>query len=226
VVAELFVISIDMKIIITGSTGTAGSEVARQAVADDDIEQVILIARKPTHIRHPKIREIIHQNFLDYSGLENVFKEADACIWCLGISQTQVTKEEYFVITHDYAVAAGKAMLAANPSITFLFLSGQGADTTEKSRVRFARVKGQTENVLRAMNFKKLLIFRPGGINAVTRPDKMSAHKKFETVLVSVMKAIIPGTVVDTDVLAKAMLKTIKQDTGLVIIDHKTIRRL
>jgi uncharacterized protein YbjT (DUF2867 family) len=215
-----------MKIIITGSTGTVGSELVRQAVADKDVEQVILLARRPSEIKHPKIREIIHKNFLDYSGLENIFKEAEACLWCLGISQTQVSSKEYVVITYDYAVAAAMAMLVANPSITFLFLSGQGADSTEKSRVLFARVKGRTENALKAMNFRKLLIFRPGGINAVTKGKNMSAQKKFETILVKAMKFIIPWSVVDTDVLAKAMLKSIKEDTGRVIIDHKTIRQL
>ena len=215
-----------MKIIITGSTGTVGSELVRQAVADNDIQEVILLARNPTDTKHPKIREIIHKNFLDYSGLENVFKEADACLWCLGISQTRVSKEQYFVITYDYAVAAAKAMLAAKPDITFLFLSGQGADSSEKSRILFARVKGQTENALRAMPFKRLLIFRPGGIHAVSRQRNMPAQKKFERMFVKAMKVLIPWTVVDTDVLAKAMLKSIKQDNGTVIIDHKTIRQL
>lgn len=198
----------------------------RQAVTDNDIEEVILLARNPYETKHPKIREVIHKNFLDYKGLENIFKEADACLWCLGISQATVTKDQYFVITHDYAVAAARAMLDANPSITFLFLSGQGADSTEKSRILFARVKGQTENALRAMNFSKLLIFRPGGINAVTKRRNMSLQKKFETILVKTMKVVIPWTVVDTDVLAKAMLKSIKENTGLVIIDHRAIRRM
>ena len=125
-----------MKIIVTGSTGTVGSELVRESVTDDSIEKITLLARSPANITHPKIKEIIHKDFLHYTGLENVFKEADACIWCLGISQTKVSKEEYFKITHDYAVAAAKAMLVANPSITFLFLSGQGADSSEKSSVR------------------------------------------------------------------------------------------
>jgi uncharacterized protein YbjT (DUF2867 family) len=215
-----------MKIIVTGSTGTVGSEVVRQAVADKDIEQVILIARNPSETKHPKIREIIHKNFLDYNGLKSIFKEANACLWCLGISQASVTRDQYFVITYDYTVAAAKAMLDANPSITFLFLSGQGADSTEKSRILFARVKGKTENALRAMNFRKLLIFRPGGINAVTKQKNTSPQKKFETILVKAMKVVVPWAVVDTDVLAKAMLKSIKENTGPVIIDHKTIRRL
>jgi uncharacterized protein YbjT (DUF2867 family) len=215
-----------MKILVTGSTGTVGSEVVRQAVSDKDIEQVISLARNPCETKHPKIREIIHKNFLDYNGLENIFNEADACLWCLGISQASVTRDQYFLITYDYTIAGAKAMLKANPSVTFLFLSGQGADSTEKSRILFARVKGQSENALRAMNFRKLLIFRPGGIHAVTKHRNTSPQKKFETILVKAMKLVIPWAVVDTDVLAKAMLKTVKENTGLVIIDHKTIRRL
>jgi len=215
-----------MKIIITGSTGTVGSELVREAVADNDIEEVILLARKPSEIKHPKIREIIHKNFLDYSGLENIFRETDACLWCLGISQTKVSKEDYFIITYDYTVAAAKAMLAANPGITFLFLSGQGADSTEKSRVRFAKVKGQTENSLRAMNFRKLIIFRPGGINPVSKSKNASLNKKFEFLFIQLMKVIVPWAVVNTDVLAKAMLKSIKQDNGQVILSHKMIRQL
>ena len=215
-----------MKIIITGSTGTVGSELVREAVADNDIEEVILLARKPSEIKHPKIREIIHKNFLDYSGLENIFRETDACLWCLGISQTKVSKDDYFIITYDYAVAAAKAMLAANPAITFLFLSGQGADSTEKSRVRFAKVKGQTENALRAMNFRKLIIFRPGGINPVSKSKNASINKKFEFLFIQLMKVIVPWAVVNTDVLAKAMLKSIKQDNGQIILSHKMIRQL
>ena len=215
-----------MKVIVTGSTGTAGAEVVRQAVADNDIDEVILLARKPTETIHPKIRQIIHQNFLDYNGLQGVFKEADACIWCLGISQTQVSKEDYFTITHDYAVAAAKAMLAANPSMSFLFLSGQGADSSERSSVRFAKVKGQTENALKAMKFKHLIIFRPGGIYPVNKSKSLSLHKKFEMSFIRLMKATAPWTVINTDELAKAMLKSLKQPAGQVIISHKMIKAI
>ena len=215
-----------MKVIVTGSTGTVGAEVVRQAVTDDDIEELFLLARKPTETIHPKISQIIHKNFLDYNGLESVFKEADACIWCLGISQTQVSKEDYFTITHDYTVAAAKAMLAANPSISFLFLSGQGADSSERSSVRFAKVKGQTENALKAMNFKNLIIFRPGGIYPVNKGKDLSLHKRFEISFIRLMKTIVPWTVIDTDELAKAMLKSLKQPAGNVIISHKMIKAI
>jgi nucleoside-diphosphate-sugar epimerase len=215
-----------MKIIITGTTGTVGSEVVRQAVADNDIDEVILLARKPSEIKHHKITEVIHTDFLNYDGLADIFGRADACIWCLGISQTRVSKDEYFTITYEYTVAAAKAMLASNPSIIFLFLSGQGADTSEKSTIRFAKVKGQAENALRKMNFKRLIIFRPGGIYPVSRNSNSSLYKKSEVAFIRLMKLIVPWTVINTDALAKAMLKSIKQDTGQVILSHNDIRLL
>jgi uncharacterized protein YbjT (DUF2867 family) len=215
-----------MKIIVTGATGTVGSEVVRQAITDDSIEQVTVLARKPAETKHTRIREVIHKDFLNYSGLENIFRENDACIWCLGISQSRVSKSDYFTITYEYAVAAGKAMLQSNPGITFLFLSGEGADSSEKSRVRFAKVKGQTENALKKMPFKNLIIFRPGGIYPVVRSKNETTYKKMEISVIRLMKLFAPFSVVNTDVLAKAMLKSIKINSGSMTYGHKSITQL
>src|SRR5690349_19807852 len=100
-----------MKIILTGATGMVGSEVLRQAIADPGISEVTAITRSSPGISHPKLSVIIHKDFLNYTGLEDVFRSHDACLWCLGISQTLVSREEYEVITYDYALAGATAML-------------------------------------------------------------------------------------------------------------------
>lgn len=212
-----------MKIIVTGATGTAGSEVVRQAINDDNVEVITIVARRASGFKHSKITEIIHTDFLHYNSLEDIFRKHDACVWCLGISQSRVNKEEYFTITYEYVVAAARAMLQANSNITFLFLSGEGADTSGKSRVRFAKVKGQAENALTAMPLNKLIIFRPGGIFPVVRSESEGLYKKMEIGFVRIMKAVVPSTVVTTDVLAKAMLKSLKQANGSVLVRHKAI---
>jgi putative NADH-flavin reductase len=143
-----------MKLIITGATGMAGSEALRQAIADDEIESITIIVRRVIDITHPKLKTILHQNFLDYSLLENEFKNNDAIIWCLGISQNVVSKNEYIKITYDYAIAFARNILHANPEISFLFLSGRGADNTEKTKLLFGKIKGRTENALMKMPFK------------------------------------------------------------------------
>jgi hypothetical protein len=89
-------------------------------------------------LAHPdteKFTEIIHADFLDYSGLENRMKGHDACYWCLGVSQMKVRKEDdYHRFTHDFTIEAAKVMEKLNPGMTFCFLSGMGTDETQKSK--------------------------------------------------------------------------------------------
>ena len=127
-----------MKLILTGATGFAGGEVLKQALADPAIERVTVLTRRPLGLIHTKVSEVIVRDFLDYSAIRI---DADACIWCLGVSQSQVGKEQYVVITHDYAVAAAAAMIAANPRLRFCFVSGRSADPTEKASQLYARIK-------------------------------------------------------------------------------------
>src|ERR1700759_2537834 len=136
-----------MKIILTGATGFVGDEVLRQALDDPSIDQVVVLTRRPVGVSNPKLNEIVLDDFLDYSGLGDQLK-ADACIWCLGVSQTAVSKDEYIKITLDYTIAAARAMLAANPQIRFCFVSGRGADWDEKSMTLYGKIKGRTEKEL------------------------------------------------------------------------------
>ncbi len=159
-----------MQIIVTGATGMVGSEVVRQALIDPAITLVTELVRKPLSISNQKLKNIIHQDFKNYNGLEDMIKQHDACVWALGISQAKVkSDDEYHRITYDYTIAAANAILHVNPGMTFLFVSGEGADTTMNSKTLFARVKGETENVLNKLAFKKLYIIRPGMIKAVEK---------------------------------------------------------
>jgi uncharacterized protein YbjT (DUF2867 family) len=215
-----------MRVLIFGATGTAGSEVVRQAILDPEITLVTVVVRKPLDFTHPKMQTIIHRDYLDYNEMLPVFRETDACIWCLGISQTKVNKEQYFIITYDYAVNAAKAMLSVNPQISFVFLSGQGADSTEKSKVLFARVKGQTENALKSMPFKSYFIFRPAGIVPVVKQKNLAFLKKAEFSLLKFMAIILPMFTISTVQLAKAMLVLIKHGDKFRLLENKDIKEI
>lgn len=215
-----------MKIIITGATGMVGAETLRQAIADDSITEVTAIVRKPLTLQHSKVKTILHQNFNDYSGLSEVFKNNDAFVWALGISQSQVSKAEYEVITFDYTMAAAKAMNAANPDLIFLFVSGEGADVTEKSRTIFARIKGKAENALMAMKIKNLCIVRPGGIQPITPNPNMPFVYKLFLPLFPVMKLIYPSMVITSVQLGKVILKIIKQKGNTILFRNKDLLQL
>lgn len=215
-----------MKIVIFGATGTAGSEVVRQAIADNEIDQVFVVSRQLMDYNHPKVRSILHRDFLNYKELLPIFKEVDACIWCLGISQTMVSKEQYVVITYDYVMAAAKAMLSVNPEISFVFLSGQGADSKEKSRILFARVKGKAENALKSLSFKHLYVFRPAGIVPAVLHANLTSGKKWEFRILKITARLLPWFTISTIQLAQAMLILVKNKKDSILLENAQIKEI
>lgn len=215
-----------MKIIVTGATGTAGKEVVRQAILDNEVDEIIAVSRKPVLLENPKIRQILHQDFMNYDRLLNEFSNADAFIWCLGISQSQVTKTVYEQITFDFTIAAAKAWHASNKSGTFVFLSGAGADTSEKSRTLFARIKGKAENELHRINGLKLIIARPAGIKPIHKNPNMPFIYKLFLPIFPLLERLTPNHVIASDVLAKALLKLAKQGSADPLVENKELQKL
>lgn len=203
-----------------------GSEVLRQAIADDAIKEIIALVRRPPEVAHQKITVVIHHDFLNYDAVMNLFKKCDACAWCLGISQLQVTKQQYITITYDYAVAAAKAMLAANPAIHFLFVSGNKADRTEKSSVLFARLKGKTENALLAMGFNQLTIVRPDAIWPKHKNKRAPLAYKLAFPFFPLVERFTPSKIIGSVQLARAILRLLKFPGKQVTYENTELRLL
>lgn len=214
-----------MKIILTGASGTAGSEVLRQALVDPQITDVLVLSRRPLDISDPKLRVAVLPNFLDYATVAAQFAGYDACLWCLGISQTAVGKDEYEMITCGYTLAAARAMQAAGADFRFCFLSGRGADSNEKSSILFARIKGKTENALTALGQPKAWHFRPGYIHPTTAPPR----RKFErwlSPLTPFFYRFLPAHIISTAELARAMLFVARHGTDKTILENDDIRTI
>ena len=190
-----------MRVLVFGSTGMVGQGVLRECLADPGVSEVISVVRSSTGRTQPKLREIVHADFLSFDTLR---LDADACFWCLGVSSNGMTEADYSRITHDYTIAAAKAMNA--PTMTFIFVSGQGADGT----AMWARVKKRTEDDLFAMPFKSVYVFRPGfiqpldGIRSRTRLYNILYPALYPVMLL--MKALAPAQITDTRRVGRAML--------------------
>src|SRR6202158_2886449 len=156
-----------MKVILFGATGMVGQGCLRECLLDADVESVLAVGRSPTAQRHAKLREIVHDNFLDFSGIESQLAGYDACFFCLGVSSVGMSEERYRHLTYDITMAAAKTLSKLNPGMVFVYVTGRGTDSTEQGSLMWARVKGKTENDLLKLPFKAADMVRAAGSAAL-----------------------------------------------------------
>lgn len=154
------------RVVIFGATGTVGAGALLECLDHPDITEVICVLRHPTGRSHPKLREVIHRDFSDFTPLASELSGVDGCLWAIGVPQTGRSEQQYTEITHDHAVAAIRVLREQSPGCCFVFISAAGADETEGSNTLWARVKGRAENAVLDAGFARALIFRPGAIVA------------------------------------------------------------
>jgi hypothetical protein len=155
-----------------------GEGVLHECLLHDDVLEVLVIGRRPCGISHPKLKEIVHENFLDITPLENRLAGYDACFFCLGVTSIGKNEEQYYKLTYTLTMHIASILSRLNPKMVFCYVSGAGTDSSEKGRSMWARVKGKTENDLMKLPFKRVYNFRPGFM----RPTKglkntLSAYK-------------------------------------------------
>jgi uncharacterized protein YbjT (DUF2867 family) len=195
-----------MKVILFGSTGMVGQGVLRECLRDPDVTEVLAVVRGATGQQHAKLREIVHRDFTDFSALQ---LDGDACFWCLGVSSAGMSEADYSRITHDFTIAAAKVL--ARPTMTFIFVSGTGAD----GGAMWARVKRRTEVDLSAMPFKTVYVFRPGliqplhGIRSRTRLYNVLYPLIYPLMLLA--KVVAPRFITDTERIGRAMLNVARK---------------
>jgi len=152
---------------VTGPNGNAGSGVLDACLKHPSVARVTTLTRRSLGKGHDKLVEVIHDDFLDLSAIEDRLAGLDACYWCLGVSQSKVRKEaDYHRITYEFTMEAAKVLQRLNPGMTFCFLTGLGTDETGKSRMMWARIKGKAEADLTKMDLD-VYNFRPGFIHPI-----------------------------------------------------------
>lgn len=151
-----------IKVIVTGATGMVGEGVLHECLQHPQVDTVLVINRRPCGVVHPKLKEIIHQDFLNFSAIEGQLSGYDACYFCLGISSVGVNKETYYRMTYTLTLHVAETLSRHNRNMTFCYVSGKGTDSTENGGLMWARVKGKTENDLMKLPFRQVFAFRPG----------------------------------------------------------------
>jgi len=211
-----------IKAIITGTTGMVGEGVLMECLDHPDVEQVLVINRKPIGRAHPKLKEIIHADFFQLGPIAQQFAGYNACFFCLGISSVGISKEEYRRITYDLTVHAGQIMAQQNPGMTFCYVTGAGTDSSEKGRVAWARVKGATENALLRL-FPNGYMFRPGVMKATPGQQNLKALYRYLAWLYPVVHALYPAGACTLQEVGQAMINLAIKGYPKKILEVKDI---
>jgi len=219
-----------MRVILFGASGMIGQGVLRECLLDPETTEVLAVSRSPLGASHPKLRELLHHDFTDFSGAAEALRGYDACLYCLGVSAAGMTEQEYTRVTLTYTVAAAEVLVRVNPAMTFVFISGAGTDSSEKGRVMWARVKGRAENVLLKMPFAGVYMFRPGliqprhGIRSRTRLYRVM-YVVFGF-LFPLFRLVAPRQVLTTESLGLAMIAAAKRGAPRTVLEAPDINAL
>jgi uncharacterized protein YbjT (DUF2867 family) len=219
-----------MKVLLFGATGMVGQGVLRECLQAPDVALVQIVGRTPSGICHPKLRELLHTDLSNCAAVEDRLSGLDACFFCLGVSAAKVSAEEYERITYGIAFAAAETLVRLNPKMTFIYVSGAGTDSSEQGRIRWARVKGKTENALLRLPFKGVYMFRPGIIEPVHgAKSKTSLYRVFYALsqpLLPLLRWFLPDYVLTTDELGCAMLKVARIGVPKKTLESRDIRTI
>ena len=214
-----------MKVIIFGATGMVGQGALRESLLAADVEQVLSVGRRPTGVRHPKLREVTLDDVGDLTPIEDELRGYDACFYCLGVSSVGLDEAAYTRISYDYPVAAAHLLAGLNPALTFVYVSGAG--TKPDGRPMWARVKARTEiEVIKT--FPNGYGFRPGFIQpthgATSKTGLYRATYALTAPLIPVLFKIAPKYVTSTDRLGRAMLRAARTGFATRIVENADLR--
>ncbi|WP_370961526.1 NAD-dependent epimerase/dehydratase family protein [Amycolatopsis sp. cg9] len=218
-----------MRVIIFGATGMVGQGVLEACLRADEVTDVLVIGRTSTGRAHPKLRERHHEDFLDFTAIQDEFSGYDACFYCLGTSAAGMTEARYRVVSHDFPLAAARALTAASPGLAFCYVSGAGTDGSGKSRMMWARVKGETENALLEL-VPRAWMFRPAAI--LPLPGTRAKTKAYVllyrvlTPLYPVLRRIAPRYVTTSVQLGRAMLEATRSGVSRRVLATADINEL
>jgi uncharacterized protein YbjT (DUF2867 family) len=205
-----------------------GGYALRYALDDDSVKTVTAIVRRKLGISHPKLNEVVHRDFADCSALAEALSAHDGAVFCLGAYAGAVSDAELRRITVDYTIEFARVLRGSSPNAAFSFLSGSGADPTGRSRIAFARYKGEAENAFLAAGFPSVYLFRPAYIYPVEPRKEPNFTYRLLRAIYPAFQLLFPNQVIRADDLARAMVDVAVQgtDRGAKVFENRDIRAM
>jgi uncharacterized protein YbjT (DUF2867 family) len=216
------------RIVIVGATGMVGGYTLRYALEHPAVSRVTAIGRRKLGLSHPKLDEVVHRDFADCSALAEPLSGQDAAVYCIGAYTGAVPDGVLRKITVDYTIEFARVLRGSSPDAAFSFLSGGGADPTGRSRIAYARYKGEAEKALLAAGFPCVYIFRPAYIYPVEPRKEPTFSYRLLRAIYPVFRVLFPNQVIPADELARAMVDVAvrRGERGGVVLENRDIRAM
>ena len=204
-----------------------GQGALRACLLDPTVTRVVSVSRRPTGKSDPKLREVVQSDVTDLAALGPELKTTDACLFTLGVSSLGQSEEEYSRATYDLTMRVAEQLVRANPSMTFVYVSGRSTDSTEKGSAMWARVKGRLENALLRLGFARAYMFRPGAI--IPQHGIRSSTGWYNTLyaitrpLFPLVRRMSPTAVTTSDQMSRAMIAVARDGYSKPILEMEDI---
>jgi uncharacterized protein YbjT (DUF2867 family) len=216
-------------LVIVGASGMVGGYTLRYALENPAVASVTAIGRRKLGISHAKLKEVLHGDFADCSALAETLSGQDATVFCLGTYTGAVSDAELRAITVGYTIEFARVLRSSSPDAAFSFLSGNGADPTGRSRLAFARYKGEAEKALLAAGFPCVYLFRPAYIYPVEPRKEPNFSYRLMRAIYPFFRVVFPNQVIRADELAEAMVDVAISGRGerrSLILENRDIRAM
>lgn len=203
-----------------------GEGVLNECLLHPNVENVLVINRRPCGIIHPKLKEIIHQDFYNFEPIKDQLNGYNAAFLCLGVTSVGKKEPEYYKLTFTLTFHFAELLSEINNDMTVCYVSGVGTDSTEKGKSMWARVKGKTENDLMKLPFKKVFPFRPGLIKPTEGMKNTHKFYKYINWLFPIGRALYPKGFCTLKEVGLAMINSVNLAEDRKIIEGKDIIEL
>ena len=213
-----------IKVILTGATGMVGEGVLLTCLGNDQVSEVLSVGRRPSGIKHPKLKELIVPDFGAIVEPGKSLAGFDACFYCAGISSIGLNEDAYTAITYTTTLHFANVVKQLNPQIVFNFVSGAHTDSTEKGKAMWARVKGKTENELMRLFPGKQYNFRPGLMKPVNGQKNFKGYNKSVKILYPLFRLFFPSCSIRD--IGMAMVNSVTKGYSKSVLEVKDILQL
>jgi uncharacterized protein YbjT (DUF2867 family) len=220
-----------MRVVLIGATGMVGQGVLRALLQARDVTEIIVVGRRTLPgYEDPRLRVFVVPDLNTFDAADDAFANVDACFFCVGVSSFGMSESAYRAVTYDLTLHLAQQLLARSPGMTMVYVSGAGADSSEQGKSMWARVRGQTENALQRLPFRRVAIFRP---SVIVPEDGIQSRTAIYRWMYAVLKPglvllrrIAPASILTTRIIGEAMLNVVRRGAPEAVLKSADIYRL